>query len=129
MWLTVTSSTRPYAILDFAVIRKYNLRTEGTSRYDWHNLSVNDGEGKLGEDLYDKYLRMTSEEDYSLWHDLRDQATTLYNGGRWEPYAGGLARYYVSVEPGSKNAPQLDDLIYEIRFVLGCTRQLVPCPK
>lgn len=31
-----------------------------------------------------------------------------------------MARYYVSIAPGSKTAPSLDDLLREIRAALNC---------
>lgn len=109
-------------LLDYAVKRKYvslHSRPSG-NLYAW-SFPVDDDEKSLFDKLDKRGLAMErSDSDASLKKDLDAQAKILYSGGKWEPFAGTMARYYVTVAPGSKTAPTLDDLLREIQAALNC---------
>jgi hypothetical protein len=108
-------------LLDFAAERKYKAIHSSSKHTEDPNAwryPVDDREKAFSAELQKKQARLFGEDERSLSKDLEAEAKTLYNGGKWEPYAGDMARFYIAVSPGDKRAPQLEDLLHEIHAVL-----------
>jgi hypothetical protein len=106
-------------LIDYAVKRNYIKAhvsaVEFNSTCGWSG-PVDDSERGLFGEVRDRYWDMvTKNSEANLEKDLDEQAKIYFTGGKWEPYSGTMARYYIVTKPGSKDAPTLHDVIQEIR--------------